>query len=100
MYAPGETLSILKKLLHENQALQIDLSKENCFCFDNEAFRFLACLKNGIQYGDIEKKLFSSSWEIAVEETRRLLHIIKALPPHLTQDTISLNNARRIIIIL
>ena len=38
-YRPGDTLPALKKFLNENQ-ISIDVSKENYFCFDNEAFRY------------------------------------------------------------
>lgn len=38
-YRPGDTLPALKKLLNEKQ-ISIDVSKENYFCFDNEAFRY------------------------------------------------------------
>ena len=38
-YRPGETLPTLKKLL-EDRKIDIALSPETYFCFDNEAFRY------------------------------------------------------------
>lgn len=40
-YRPGDSLPVLKKLL-EKYEIGIDLSASNYFCFDNEAFRYLA----------------------------------------------------------
>ena len=44
-YNPGETFESLEQLL-ANHGINIDLKKrKNYFCFDNEAFRLLACIK-------------------------------------------------------
>ena len=52
-YQPGETLPNLKKLLkeltNESTGFKLEALNANIFCFDNEAFRFLACLLQGVQ---------------------------------------------------
>ena len=55
-YRPGDTMPVLKKLLAEHN-VGITIDKTRYFCFDNEAFRFLAYLKNGIMFDDNETKI-------------------------------------------
>eukprot|EP00794_Sanderia_malayensis_P001184 gene1184-biopygen410 len=45
-YRPGDTLPTLKQLVSEYKDANLTVSPQNQFCFDNEAFRFLACLIN------------------------------------------------------
>ncbi|CAG7734110.1 unnamed protein product [Allacma fusca] len=99
-YKPGDTLSVLKRLLSENKDVEISISKHTVYCMDNEAFRFLAAVKNGIEFSDYDRINFSTSWDKSVEEMNRLLAHITSLHPHRTQDTISLNNARKLIVAL
>ena len=53
LYQPGETLPNLKKLLkeltNESTGFKLEALKANIFCFDNEAFRILACALQGVQ---------------------------------------------------
>lgn len=97
-YRPGDTLPILKKLISEYKGATVSVTPNNLFCFDNEAFRFLACLKNGVRFGEQDIQTYSSSWERAVGETEKLFKHIVQLKPHSVQHTVSLNNARRIIL--
>lgn len=99
-YRPGDTLPALKKLLAENPDVGITAAKHTMYCMDNEAFRFLAALKNGIPFGDKDRQDFTMSWERSVEETARLLEHIQTLKPHKVKDTLTLNDARRIVISL
>ena len=64
---------------------------------DNEAVRFPAAIKQGVQFDDAERKNFSVSWEKSVEETARLINYVSSCPPHKISETISLNNCRRMI---
>jgi GTP-binding protein EngB required for normal cell division len=61
LYKPGETLPNLQNLL-ASENIPIN-AEEKCFCFDNEAFRFLACIKNGMKFEEEKEKPFESSWE-------------------------------------
>ena len=93
-YKPGDTLPTLKEMVNKSN---LELNTKNNFCFDNEAFRFLACLQNGITFTNQEKAAFSQSWEIATNTTYRLFDYVMTLTPHKIESTMSLNNARRII---
>ncbi|CAG7711416.1 unnamed protein product, partial [Allacma fusca] len=86
-YKPGDTLSALKRLLSENKDVEIPISKHTMYCMDNEAFRFLAAVKNGIEFSDNDRINFSASWDKSVEETDRLLE----------QDKVTLGNNRKVL---
>ena len=98
-YEPGETLPSLRKLLLEKQ-MGIEAVNSNIFCFDNEAFRFLACTLQGVNFPPDVTADFEKSWEKACKETQRLLKFTHNLSPHKVFNTISLNDARRIIVSL
>ena len=99
-YRPGNTLPGLKKLLTDNLDVDISLSKRTMYCMDNESFRFLALLKHGYTFDDDTRKNFSASWDHSVVETERLLEHIASLKPHKVSETISLNYARNLVVIL
>ena len=99
-YSPGDTFVSLQELI-ENNKLPINLAKDQTyFCFDNEAFRYLACIKNGIAYEDGERVPFKKSWDKASVITKRLIGHIQSLPPHDIMNTISMNEARNIVLSL
>ncbi len=97
-YKPGDSLPPLKKLLEENPDVEISLSKQTIYCMDNESFRFLAALKNGVAFDEKDRQDYSASWNRSVEETARLLRHIASLKPHKVKDTLTLNDARRLIV--
>ncbi len=97
MYRPGDTLPALNEMLKAKN-VGILATKDNYFCFDNESFRFLACVKNGIVFEDEDIKSYAQSWKKSVDQTNRLLNYINKLPPHKVRDTLSVNEARRIIV--
>ena len=96
-YKPGDTLPMLKSLLQEYKGAVVSISQRNQFCFDNEAFRCLACLENGIKFSQHEIDTYSISWDKAVTETERLFMYVADLVPHAMEDTVSVNKARKII---
>ena len=98
-YQPGDTLPPLKKLLKDKK-IGIDADKSNTFCFDNEAFRFMACAINGLKFDEDVTADYEKSWQRSVAEAERLLSLIKTSKPHQVKDTISLNDARRVILAL
>nr|XP_054753969.1 uncharacterized protein LOC129259734 [Lytechinus pictus] len=86
-YQPGDTLPALNAEL-EKKNVGIEATKDKCFCFDNEPFRFLACVKNGIQFDEEDIATYSSSWNKSVGQTLRLTEYIKLkLTPHKVADT-------------
>ncbi|XP_055357494.1 uncharacterized protein LOC129602493 isoform X1 [Paramacrobiotus metropolitanus] len=97
-YLPGDTLPPLKTLLQNKPDLSIHLSLHTMYCMDNEAVRFLAAAENGISFTEKEEEDFAESWKTSVGETRRLLDHIFSLPPHNTRNTVTLNEARRLVL--
>ena len=96
-YKPGDTLPALNKELADKK-VGIKATPKNYFCFDNEPFRFLASLMNGISFPDEDIESYSKSWNKSVEETKKLFDYIKQLRPHPIRNTINMNEARRIIL--
>ncbi|XP_072022743.1 uncharacterized protein [Amphiura filiformis] len=96
-YKPGDTLPALNMELKQKK-VGIQAVPHNYFCFDNEAFRFLACLKNGVEFSQGDKDTYAASWNKSVEETYRLFETISKLRPHQVRNTLSMNEARRIIV--
>lgn len=108
-YRPGNTKPALEKLLSDIKSsteISIPLNHTNTFCMDNEAYRFLVSVKKGIIFTEEEKKDFKGSWNRSVNECLRLIKYIvgddkeKGLIPHNVQNTLSVNEARRVIILL
>ena len=100
-YRPGDTLPPLQRLLSEYDLHLLDTKedkKERIYCFDNEAFRFLAIVKNGIEMSTDQFKDYSNSWNYSVKETNRLFNKILSLEGHETKQTIDINQARDIIL--
>ena len=56
-YRPGDTMPVLEQLLTAHK-VGLTLDNTNYFCFDNEAFRFLACLKNEVHFNQMKDKCF------------------------------------------
>ncbi|KAF0508684.1 p-loop containing nucleoside triphosphate hydrolase [Gigaspora margarita] len=103
-FRPGDTFPVLKKQLQElkeksNSDIEITAGKEIIYCFDNETFRFLTASKQGIKFTDDERRNFKTSWENSAKESVRLLQYITKRTPHKIIDTISLNNARQMVIL-
>jgi GTPase SAR1 family protein len=104
-YRPGDTLQPLKKQLEDlkkqsKSGVEIKVHKDTMYCFDNESFRFLAAFKENIQFTKSEKQNFAESWERSVSESLRLIEYLVKRQPHVVEDTLSLNNSRKIVILL
>ncbi|KAK9717891.1 Ankyrin repeats (3 copies) [Popillia japonica] len=101
-YRPGDTFTPLKKILSDLKSkppyITIPLGKENTFSLDNEAFRFLLARRNNIIFDEDEKENFERSWSKSAKVSINLLKYMKSLKPHKIQDTVSLNEARRLIL--
>jgi GTPase SAR1 family protein len=99
-YEAPETLKCLKAFFQDslkNKEVKIDLNPSKTFFFDNEGFRLLALAKNGVQFKENVIKDFSGSWSKSSEETGRLLDLVEPTIPHKVEDTISLNEAKQLI---
>lgn len=97
-YRPGDTLPALRKMLSRSRDVDIKLTKETIYCIDNESVRFLAALNQKIQFDDEQKKQYAISWKTSAKETKRLVDYVSSLTPHTVKNTVSLNDARRLVI--
>jgi hypothetical protein len=75
-YTPGNTAPLLRTMLDSLSIKDIPFTKENTFCFDNESFRYLVALQNGIQFDEEEKHEYEMSWTTSVSESNRLLNYL------------------------
>ncbi|CAF1468059.1 unnamed protein product [Rotaria sp. Silwood1] len=75
-YTPGNTGPLLKIMLTSASMDNISFKKENTYCFDSEAFRYLVALRNNIPFTDEEKKEYQMSWSTSVNESKRLIDYI------------------------
>nr|XP_023028421.1 uncharacterized protein LOC111516499 [Leptinotarsa decemlineata] len=105
-YSGGDTLSILEKVVSDIKKrppyVEIPIDK-NVFCFDNEAFRFLAAAQNGVEFTSKVRDYNNESWSHSSGECWNLIKYILGddenppLTPHYIQSTTAINEARRMI---
>ena len=81
--------------IHKSSECKIPFKKENVFCFDNEAFRYLVIKQNKFSLKDTEKDEFSSSWEVSSRNSMKLLEYICTLQVMDMESLISLNTSRQ-----
>ncbi|KAG0302724.1 hypothetical protein BGZ98_007282 [Dissophora globulifera] len=99
-YRAGETLAPLMayiKELETRNEISIRLEPNTMYYFDNEGFKLYAALRQSIIFNDKTKRLFAESWTHSAGESRRLINRVMDLKPHRTEDTLTLDNARRSI---
>ncbi|KAJ3655989.1 hypothetical protein Zmor_015094 [Zophobas morio] len=107
-YTAGETKShclapLVKNIRSRPPNVSIPLSDKNIFSVDNEAFKALLALQDGIYYHQHAVKGFEQSWIKSTKEIQRLLKYIigdskhSALKPHDVENTVSINEARFLI---
>jgi GTPase SAR1 family protein len=69
----GDTGPVLKRFLQTTQQNQIQMDKENTFCFDNKSFRYLVASQYSIEFNQQFTKQCEQSWAKSVKESNRLL---------------------------
>lgn len=95
MFRVGGTKNLLKDLLAQKpETAAIKLEKNTMYHFDSEGFRFLASVRNGLNFDDDETEMFRRSWRKSTEEASRLIKHVASLTPHDIQSTLSLNRVR------
>nr|CAH7759272.1 unnamed protein product [Callosobruchus chinensis] len=106
-YTPGDSISILQKVVEDIAKrppyVRVATNK-NIFCFENEAFKYLAALQKKIKFSKQHEKNVRASWAASTEQCWKLINYItgngKEIPPlkpHLVQNTQAINEARRMI---
>ncbi|VEN38048.1 unnamed protein product [Callosobruchus maculatus] len=106
-YTPGDSISILQKIV-EGIAKRPPYvrvpTNNNIFCFENEAFKYLAAVQQNIKFSKLQEKNMKTSWGTSSDQCWKLIKYItgngKEIPPlkpHLVQNTQAINEARRMI---
>ncbi|KAF5304631.1 hypothetical protein FQR65_LT07913 [Abscondita terminalis] len=102
-YRPGETFPALRHLLSNINEVVVPCEKNNIFCTDNEAFKFLALKNEGLHsLTNIDE--FNQSWTQSFEECLRMITYIAGdtdhigLIPHKIKNTIAINKSGRLIL--
>ena len=80
-YTPGDTAPLLKSMLQSLPMKNIQFKKDNAFCFDNESFRYLVALQNGITFSETDQQEYERSWTNAARESHRFLDYISTKVP-------------------
>jgi len=80
-YAPGNTGPLLREMLSTLPNNTVSFKKENAFCFDNESFRYLVALQNGISFSELDRKEYEKSWSTSVVQSKRFIDYIMLKTP-------------------
>ncbi|KRT78595.1 Ankyrin repeat-containing protein [Oryctes borbonicus] len=101
-YRPGDTLPPLLRILQELKSpptnITINFNKDNVFCMDNEAFRFLLAKKTkNVTFSADEVADFATSWNKSAEVCRSMIKYLIKLEPHKIQNSATINAAKRIV---
>ncbi|CAF4261606.1 unnamed protein product, partial [Adineta steineri] len=72
-YSPGNSGSLLRKMFKKLMIEDIPFDKSNTFCFDNESFRYLVALENGIEFDENEENEYEQSWTNSSLECNRFI---------------------------
>ncbi|CAF0974404.1 unnamed protein product [Adineta steineri] len=75
-YTPDDTISLFQPIFDLFSLDDISLQKENIFCFDNESFRYLIALQNGISFNNNDIVQYETSWKTSTKESNRLIKYI------------------------
>ncbi|CAF1334549.1 unnamed protein product [Rotaria sordida] len=67
----GNTRPLLKKLFESFPRKNIPFEKNNTFCFDSEAFRYLVAIRDSIEFDPNERHDFEQSWIRSTIESER-----------------------------
>lgn len=99
-YQPGSSKKSLQAILNkhrDNHGANIPFNNSNVFCFDNEAFRYLALRKHGITLDEYQTESYQKSWNHSVKESLRFLRYVLQCPKHPIRQIISINNVAQLI---
>lgn len=95
----GGTLKPLRSLLDNIQRkkqVSIQITESTMYCFDNEAFRYLAACQKP-QGPSFQTRPPGRSWDQSVNECVRLLSKFNSVGAHLSEETVSIIRVKSII---
>ena len=94
-FAPGDTEPLLRSMLKSCSLKGIPLEKSNTFCFDNESFRHLIPIQDGVEFDDYQNNEYRQSWVSSVSESNRWIkYICQKLEAYSSNDWKSIEHAR------
>lgn len=95
----GDTLQSLNSALMtaSSSAAIVRCERENIFCVDNEAFRYLAARSHGIPFTTEEEEIYEQSWNRSSLEYTRLLEFALTLRPTSASTIVSVRDSKIII---
>uniref|UniRef100_A0AC34RDH8 G domain-containing protein n=1 Tax=Panagrolaimus sp. JU765 TaxID=591449 RepID=A0AC34RDH8_9BILA len=102
-FVPGNGLTVLNaylKQLEQIKQIKITLSKDNIHCIDNDAFRFQCAYSTIPAFKNQDPSPYKASWKASQSATTKLFQAMSKLDPHKVVDTLSINQARAMIISL
>ncbi|KAG0238902.1 hypothetical protein BGW42_000063 [Actinomortierella wolfii] len=102
-FQSGEAMVPLREYLdtlQRSHGVNIRLEPNTLFYFDSESFRLCAALNQDLKFDDITINAYTRSWDKSVDEARRLINRIIDLTPHNTREAVTLDDARRSILLL
>jgi GTP-binding protein EngB required for normal cell division len=74
---PGNTAPLLRNMFASHSMNDILFNRTNTFFFENESFRYLVAVQNGIRFNKEDKEEYTMSWSESVKESKRLLNYIR-----------------------
>ncbi|UJR14399.1 hypothetical protein I4U23_001396 [Adineta vaga] len=75
-YSPGKTASSIRNMFISYSLNNIKFDRSNTFFFENESFRYLIAIQNGIKFTHEDEQEYTTSWTESVMESKRLLDYI------------------------
>ncbi|KAN0047468.1 hypothetical protein ACTA71_001850 [Dictyostelium dimigraforme] len=96
-YSPGDSYQMVKRMVESLNVPDLKFNKDNIFCFDNEPFKYLVALKNGITFTDYQIDDFSTSWNVSIQSTQRLISFLNLIPSRDIGNIVLLNDSRILI---
>lgn len=99
-YGVGEGYTTLRRMLEEefpDAEIKLKIG-QNCFSIDSESYRFLVARKTGYQFSSKQFHAYRESWEHSAKQTRLMMDRILSLEPHQLDKTLSMYNARKLIL--
>ncbi|KAE9547313.1 hypothetical protein FO519_009475, partial [Halicephalobus sp. NKZ332] len=102
-FRPGNGYTVLEEYLNklrDDMDVDIPLSKDIIYCIDNEAFRFQGAYYQVESFRNMNPVPYKAAWDASQKATKLLFNRMRNIIPHNVKHTLSVNQARAIIISL
>ncbi len=101
-FGPGNGYNTIKSFLNEEHIKSVGIKLEpaiNAFFIDNNVYRYFLAEKQGYPWKQEQTNNYRDSWKFSAKELNQLFKQLLKLPPlNLTEQTISLNSSRNLIV--